>query len=161
MQSFLDYYRNEVTFSTKDHPFSEDPKHVWVVTTFEDKWLLTVHSSRGIEFPGGKVEKGETAQDAAIREVYEETGGVVSTIHYVGQYRVQGKAETVIKNVYYAEVDHLDQKDSYMETQGPKLLKQLPDQIANQEAYSFIMKDLVLPLSISEVKRRFPSNTLM
>ena len=33
-----------------------------------DQWLLTHHLRRGLEFPGGKVELGETPEEAAVRE---------------------------------------------------------------------------------------------
>jgi len=59
---FSDYYRNSVTFSFQDHPFSTNPKHVWVICRFHDQWLLTKHPRRGWEFPGGKVEPGETVE---------------------------------------------------------------------------------------------------
>lgn len=151
--TFTDYYHNQVTLSFKDHPYSLFPKHVWVICQFEGQWLLTEHSRRGIEFPGGKVEEGETAKEAAVREVYEETGGVVSTIRYVGQYRVEGKGGTIIKNVYYADIDRLVSKEDYMETNGPVLLEQLPNNLNTNERYSFMMKDNVLPYSLEHLKK--------
>ena len=73
MKTFYDYYQNPVKLSFEDHPFSKSPKHVWVICRYKNQWLLTRHKDRGLEFPGGKVEKGETDIDCIVREVYEET----------------------------------------------------------------------------------------
>src|SRR5699024_4797011 len=94
MYIFTDYYKNKVKFSFSNHPFSKEPKHVWVICHYEDKWLLTSHKDRGLEFPGGKVERGETAEEAAVREVKEETGGIVGRLSYIGQYLVRSEEHT-------------------------------------------------------------------
>lgn len=151
---FTDFYHNQVKFSYEDHPFSRHPKHVFAICKLQAYWLLTKHKSRGIEFPGGKVESGETAEQAAIREVKEETGGIVSQLHYIGQYNVTGKKEQIIKNVYFAEVEELIDQRSYFETDGPVLLEELPKNVREHELFSFIMKDDVLTHSLRLIKKR-------
>ncbi|CQR48199.1 Putative 8-oxo-dGTP diphosphatase YtkD [Paraliobacillus sp. PM-2] len=153
MEVFKDYYANEVKLSFEDHPFEKNPKHVWVICRWKDKWLLTKHKNRGLEFPGGKVEIGETPEEAAIREVKEETGGVIKTLTYVGQYYVKGKTEHVAKNIYFAEVSMLTTQPTYYETEGPVLLKELPEKIATNRTFSFIMKDQVLPYSLKQINK--------
>ena len=153
MEIFKDYYNNTVTLSFSDHPFSQSPKHVLVLTRYQNAWLLTKHKTRGLEFPGGKVEQGELAEDAAIREVLEETGGVVKTLHYVGQYYVNGKNDQIIKNVYYADVNQLIEREDYLETFGPTWVKDLPKQIKTDPAYSFIMKDDIIQFAIKKIKQ--------
>lgn len=155
---FEDYYQNKVTFSCDLNPFSAHPKHVWVICQFHDQWLLTRHPRRGWEFPGGKVEKGETAEEAAIREVYEETGAHVSSIHYIGQYKVEGKSGTIIKNVYFAKIDEVKLKDDYMETQGPIFLNELPKNIKDNHRFSFMMKDEVLEESLKHIRHHLVKN---
>lgn len=153
MITFQDYYQNVVRLSFTFQPFSQAPKHVWVICKFDGKWLLTIHKSRGIEFPGGKIEDGETPEEAAYREVMEETGGSIRTLKYLGQYEVSGKTETIIKNIYVADVDRLDNKESYFETEGPVLLAELPQDIQYNEQYSFVMKDRVLSESLKQIRK--------
>jgi len=39
----------------------------------------------GWQFPGGKLEKGENAEEAAKREVFEETNLVVENLEKIGK----------------------------------------------------------------------------
>jgi 8-oxo-dGTP diphosphatase len=152
--TFTDYYNNEVELVFDEHPFSQHPKHVWVVCTYENRWLLTLHPRRGIEFPGGKVEPGEVPRDAAIREVFEETGATIDQLYEVGQYRVLGKAGTIIKNVYYANILKIEKQESYFETEGPILMDRLPKQLKQQHSFSFMMKDKVLSNTLKYLKAK-------
>jgi 8-oxo-dGTP diphosphatase len=148
---FPDYYGHEVMLSFADHPFSKTPDHVWVVCRYQQKWLLTHHRERGLEFPGGKREGNETAEEAAVREVREETGGIVDRLVYIGQYEV---GRSFVKNIYFAEIRELLPQPVYFETNGPVLLDELPANAAEDERFSFIMKDKVLVLTLQEIKRR-------
>ena len=152
MHKFIDFYKNEVTLSFDDHPFTKNPKHVLVICKYKNEWLLTRHKERGLEFPGGKVEEGETAEEGAIREVMEETGGIIKVIHYVGQYYVAGKGDQVIKNIYYGEIKELREQATYFETEGPVLLSEIPTDVKQNSLFSFIMKDDILTYSLDRIK---------
>lgn len=155
MITFRDFYNNKVQLSFQDHPFSKEPKHVLVICKHREKWLLTKHKERGLEFPGGKVEPGESAHDAAVREVLEETGGVVTNLHYIGQYFVDGKKDYVIKNLYFAEVKELKEQPTYFETDGPVLLLKIPENVNFNSSYSFIMKDRVIEHAMEYIEKYF------
>lgn len=151
MIQFTDYYQNKVILSFEDHPFSSSPMHVWIICKYRNFWLLTNHRDRGLEFPGGKVEKNETPLEAAKREVFEETGGIIEDIQYLGQYKVLGKDKTIIKNIYVAKIKEIKPKKSYYETKGPVLLEELPKDIQQDSRFSFIMKDGVLTNSLEQI----------
>lgn len=68
---------------------SDDPTAVAAVVIDGDKVLL--HKRRDFRvwaLPGGGIEAEESASDAAIREVREETGYEIDLIRLVGEYRV-------------------------------------------------------------------------
>lgn len=150
---FIDNNGNKVSlvFGTS---FQETPGHVWVVCRYENQWLLTKHPKRGLEFPGGKIERGESPDAAAIREVYEETGGRITSLVYIGQYIVYEPKRTIIKNIYYGLVTNVETKIHYEETDGPVLVPSLPEDIVEDVTYSFIMKDEVLKRSFEQIRRK-------
>lgn len=90
-----------------------------------------------------------------VREVFEETGGEVSSLTYIGQYKVVSKGKTIIKNIYFATIENVIKKEDYMETDGPVMIDELPSGIQQDDAYSFIMKDNVLQYVMKYVKRTF------
>jgi len=48
---------------------------VWAFSTEEDGcWIMVKNRSRGWELPGGRVKQDEAPEEAALRELYEETG---------------------------------------------------------------------------------------
>lgn len=128
--------------------------HVWIVCRYENKWLLTKHQERGIEFPGGKVEHGERIQDAAIREVFEETGAIIQSLYELGHYEVACGEVKLCKKVFFATVTEIQEKEHYYETDGPVLLERIPATIRTDPSFSFIMKDDVLPLVLAEIEMK-------
>ncbi|WGD68334.2 RNA deprotection pyrophosphohydrolase [Bacillus velezensis] len=152
MYEFKDYYQNTVQLSFEHQPFSDSPKHVWVICRYGDKWLLTEHEDRGFEFPGGKVEPMECAEEAALREVKEETGAAVRHLKYVGQYKVLGREKVIVKNIYFADIEKLEKQADYFETKRQVLFSELPENLPRNKKFSFIMKDSVLPISLKKLK---------
>lgn len=127
--------------------------HVLVICRFQGYWVLTRNRQRGLEFPGGKREKGESIEEAVIREVYEETGGVVSDLEFLGQYKVYDPNKPFVKSIYYTELSEMKWKQDYLETDGPVLRATLPKDIKEDSDFSFIMKDNILELSLQQLHK--------
>lgn len=153
MMEFRDFHGDLVRLKFTPNVFSEEAKHVLVICKFEDKWLLTKHRERGLEFPGGKVEQGELLEEAAKREVREETGAELGKLQFIGEYEVESRDGNFVKAIFYGEVKELHVKPHYHETEGPTLVgEDLLKQRFGPE-YSFIMKDAVIGESILHIQK--------
>jgi len=65
-----------------------------LVFVIRDEKILLIDKKTGfgkgkVNGPGGKVEPGESPQDCAVRECYEELGIRVANLRYCGQHRFQ------------------------------------------------------------------------
>ncbi|MFB3160905.1 RNA deprotection pyrophosphohydrolase [Neobacillus sp. 179-J 1A1 HS] len=144
MKNFIDRLGNKVELSFSSNAFGQEAKHVLVICKYLDDWLLTMHSVRGLEFPGGKVEPGESLKEAAIREVYEETGATLEDLTQIAEYRVADEKNTFVKAVFWGKIKSVHKMNSYFETKGPVLIKGDLLDLRFGEEFSFIMKDDVV-----------------
>src|SRR2546422_1037172 len=81
----------------------------------DGKVLVTQHSKhKGWDFPKGHIESGESQEQAAIREVEEETGVKAEIIEKVGQteYFYFEDGEKVLKTVVFFLMKFLEQVEA-------------------------------------------------
>lgn len=155
MEKFTDANGATVTLAFKENAFQESPKHVLVICRYKDEWLLTRHSGRGLEFPGGKVENGETLEEAARREVMEETGGELKSLESVGEYKVEADQGSFTKRIFYGEAARIIRQEDYLETAGPALVSGDLLTERMKDEYSFIMKDDVVKRSLEFLREKY------
>ncbi len=77
----------------------------------EKKEVLFIYRLSFWDLPKGKIEKGEVPEEAAIREVQEETGLVNITLsdHLINTYHTYiHKEKRVLKKTYWFKMDTLD-----------------------------------------------------
>lgn len=103
-----------------------------------------------MEVPGGKLERGETLEEAAVREVFEETGVHVKNLKWFAEYAVHDDI-LFCKTVFTAQFAGQEEIDFDLETSGMMWLTD--EEFANHPNLSFHMKDEGMQKMLEEVKR--------
>lgn len=104
-------------------------KFAVIISKSNGKWVFCKHKDRTtLEVPGGHREQGETADEAAVRELIEETGAIDFTIAPICVYSV---AETEISEESYGMLYHAEistfAPELHSEIESVRLTDELPD----------------------------------
>jgi 8-oxo-dGTP diphosphatase len=79
-----------------------------IAAKYGDSWIFVRHRKRETwEIPGGHIEKNETPDQAANRELIEETGAVDFNIECVATYSVQKDGKKGYGRLYIADISKL------------------------------------------------------
>ncbi|MBO8162288.1 MAG: NUDIX domain-containing protein [Brevibacillus sp.] len=150
MYIFEDHFGKPVSLTFDEEIYRRRPaQHVLIFPFYNGKLLFTVHTERGIELPGGKVEPGETSIAAAVRETYEETGCTLSAIEKIGQYVVDG---TLVKDIYVAKVEDKVAEMRGGTVGGTVLFDEIPEDVRGNPRFSPFLYDDLYPLTLSYLR---------
>lgn len=92
---------------------NEELTRVVCVSKYKDKYVFSYNKKRnGWEIPGGHIEEGETWEEAAKREMYEETGAIKINVEPICVYKI-----STFGLLCYCEILELEElpKESEME----------------------------------------------
>ena len=127
-------------------------KFAVIISKSNGRWVFCKHKERHTwECPGGHREAGESIEDTAKRELYEETGAVEFNITPLFAYSVEGKnwvnetGEEMYGKLYYAEITKFE-KELCSEIEMIDFFDDLP----SEWTYP-----LIQPLLIKEFQRRY------
>lgn len=121
-------------------------KFAVIVARSGGKWVLCKHRERDTyEAPGGHREPGETIDEAACRELYEETGAVRYELQPLCVYSVTDqRGEETFGKLYCAEITEFEE-ELHSEIEQVELFEKLPDNWTYPE---------IQPRLIAEYQRR-------
>lgn len=83
----------------------------YAIIKYKDKFVLGYNKWRKQwELPAGHIEERETAKEAAIRELHEETHQIVDDLTFLGVYMVDSPGKEIrYQAIYYGEIDTLSE----------------------------------------------------
>ncbi|UFJ41947.1 NUDIX domain-containing protein [Brevibacillus humidisoli] len=150
MYFFEDDFGKPVSLTFDEEIYRQRPaQHVLIFPFHNGKLLFTVHTLRGIELPGGKVEPGETSMAAAVRETYEETGCTLTAIEKIGQYVVD---HTLVKDIFVARVEEKVAEMREGTVGGTVMFDEIPEDVKGDPRFSRFLYDDVYPLTLSYLR---------
>ena len=120
----------------------EDLKYVVIGAREGKQWLFVRHQDRMTwEMPAGHIEPGESADEAAARELYEETGTIRSSLKHLCDYQVSMEGKTESGRLYVAEIQEREALPDY-EIAGIMQSGDLPAQLTYPEVQQVLFREL-------------------
>jgi len=95
-----------------------------VFACYDTRFVVADIAGRGWCIPGGRLEPGETPEQAAQREAWEECGATLGPLCLLGHYLLTEVADgkTTLVPTYRATVLRLDPLPSHTEARGVRLM---------------------------------------
>ena len=121
-------------------------KFAVIVSKSNGKWVFCKHKKRDTyECPGGHREEGESIDDTAKRELYEETGTMDYTIQPVCMYSVTSQddfdGKETFGKLYYAEINRFE-GELHNEIERVELFEGLPTNWTYPQIQPLLLKEI-------------------
>lgn len=112
-----------------------------IASKYGDEWLYVRHHRRTTwEIPGGHIEKDETSDETARRELIEETGAIEFTIECVSTYSVLKNGETGYGRLYLAVISELGPVSDTSEIAEVKKMASLPETLTHPDIQPYLYR---------------------
>ncbi len=117
------------------------PSIVVIYAKYNEKIVMCKHKKRETwEIPGGHIEKDETPELAAKRELYEETGATDFSLVPAFKYSFETDGNTIFSIMYKSKITKMESLPNF-EIKEIDLFDKLPDNVTYPEIYAKILKD--------------------
>jgi len=112
--------------------------YVVIGALYKGDWIFVRHQERKTwEMPAGHIENKESADQAAVRELFEEAGVIRSSLDHIHDYSVTVKGHTGYGRLYAATVLELESKLEH-EIAEVQFTNELPPQLTYPEVQTIL-----------------------